>query len=140
MSNCVAMVCARRAPKALKLLRGIKAGMSVDQSLVAKYQQAIDELRAVVLNLQQYKARLLEVEKTLRELEKTPDQFVYKAMGGILMKVPKEEVSRDLASEKELLQVRIEEFSKREKLLRERVSSLEKQLRASLPSPSGTAE
>ncbi len=114
--------------------------MSIDQNLLVKYQQAVDELRAVVLNLQQYKARLLEVEKTLKELEKTPDQYVYKAMGGIFMKVPKEEVSRDLASEKELIQVRIEEFSRREKLLRERVSTLEKQLKASLSASSGTAQ
>lgn len=108
--------------------------------MLAKYQQAVEELRAVVLSLQQYKARLLEVEKTLKELEKTPEQHVYKAMGSILMKVPKEEVSRDLASEKELLQVRIEEFSKREKLLRERVSSLEKQLKASLSGAGATAQ
>ena len=114
--------------------------MSVDQSILLKYQQTVDELRAVVLNLQQYKARLLEIEKTLKELEKTPDQFVYKAMGGILMKSPKEEVAKDLSAEKELLQVRIEEFSKREKMLRERASSLEKQLKASLTAPGGTAQ
>ncbi|MGB9709082.1 MAG: prefoldin subunit [Infirmifilum sp.] len=114
--------------------------MSVDQSLLIKYQQTVDELRAVVLNLQQYRARLLEIEKTLKELEKTPDQFVYKAMGGILMKTPKDEILKDLSSEKELLQVRIEEFSKREKMLRERASSLEKQLKSTLTSPGGTAQ
>ncbi|MEZ0345944.1 MAG: prefoldin subunit [Infirmifilum sp.] len=114
--------------------------MSVDQGLLLKYQQTVDELRAVVLNLQQFRTRLLEVEKTLKELEKTPEQFVYKAMGGILMKVSKEEVAKDLSSEKELLQVRIEEFSKREKLLRERASSLEKQVRMAISGTGGTAQ
>uniref|UniRef100_A0A7C1T5H5 Prefoldin subunit beta n=1 Tax=Thermofilum pendens TaxID=2269 RepID=A0A7C1T5H5_THEPE len=103
--------------------------MAVEPSLVARYQQAVEELRAVVLSLQQYRARLLEIERVLKELEKLPDNYVYRSYGNILFRTPKEEVVKELTSEKELLQVRVEEFSKRERLLRERLSSLEKQLR-----------
>lgn len=103
--------------------------MAVDQSALAKYQQTLDELRGVSLTLQQYKARLLEIEKTLKTLEQSQSQFVYKAMGSLLIQTPKDEVVKELNSEKELLQLRIDEFSKREKLLRERLTSLEKQLR-----------
>ena len=108
---------------------GHLVGMSVDQGALAKYQQALEELRAVVVSLQQYRARLAEVERIIKELEKLQDDYVYKSYGSILFKAPKDEVLRELSSEKELLQVRVEEFSKREKLLRERLSSLEKQLR-----------
>lgn len=103
--------------------------MSVDQGVLAKYQQALEELRAVVVSLQQYRARLVEIERVVRELEKLQDDFVYKSYGNVLFRAPKEEVIRELSSEKELLQVRVEEFSKREKMLRERLSSIEKQLR-----------
>lgn len=104
--------------------------MAVDQGALAKYQQALEELRAVVVSLQQYRARLVEIEKVVKELEKISDNFVYKSYGNILFKTPKEEVVRELSSERELLQVRVEEFSKREKLLRERLSGLERQLRS----------
>jgi len=100
-----------------------------EPSLAARYQQAVEELRAVVLNLQQYRARLLEIERVLKELEKLQDNYVYKSYGNLFFKTPKEEVVKELTSEKELLQIRVEEFSRREKLLRERISSLEKQLR-----------
>jgi len=103
--------------------------MAADQGALAKYQQALEELRAVVVSLQQYRARLLEIERVVKELEKISDDFVYKSYGNILFKTSKEEVIRELSSEKELLQVRVEEFAKREKLLRERLSSIEKQLR-----------
>jgi len=103
--------------------------MSIESSLAMRYQQAVEELRAVVLSLQQYRARLLEIERVLRELEKLSEDYVYKSYGNILFKTSKEEVVKELTSEKELLQVRVEEFSKREKLLRERLSSLERQLR-----------
>ena len=103
--------------------------LSADQGTLARYQQTLEELRAVVLSLQQYRARLAEIERVVKELEKLQDEYVYKSYGSILFRTPKEEVLRELASEKELLQVRVEEFSKRERLLRERLSSLEKQLR-----------
>jgi prefoldin beta subunit len=103
--------------------------MAVEPGLAARYQQTVEELRAVVLSLQQYRARLLEIERVLKELERLQDNYVYKSFGNLLFKTPKEEVVKELASEKELLQVRVEEFSKREKLLRERLSSLERQLR-----------
>jgi len=103
--------------------------MAVEPNLAVRYQQAVEELRAVVLSLQQYRARLLEIERVLKELEKLQDNFVYKSYGNLLFKTPKEEVVKELTSEKELLQIRVEEFSKRERLLRERLSSLEKQLR-----------
>ncbi|MCC6004387.1 MAG: prefoldin subunit [Thermofilum sp.] len=104
--------------------------MSTDQSSLAKYQQTLEELRAVTLTLQQHKGRLLEIEKTLKSLEQTQSQYVYKAMGNLFIQTPKEEVIKELNSEKELLQLRIEEFSKREKLLRERLTSLGRQLRS----------
>ena len=103
--------------------------MAVEPGLAARYQQTVEELRAVVLSLQQYRARLLEIERVLKELERLQDNYVYKSFGNLLFKTPKEEVMKELTSEKELLQVRVEEFLKREKLLRERLSSLERQLR-----------
>jgi len=111
--------------------------MSVDQSLLAKYQRTLDELRGVSLTLQQYKARMLEIEKTLKSLEESQSPYVYKAMGNLLIQASKDEVVKELNSEKELLQLRIGEFSKREKLLRERLASIEKQLRS--PATTGGA-
>ncbi|ABL78058.1 prefoldin subunit [Thermofilum pendens] len=111
--------------------------MSVDQQTIAKYQQTLEELRAVTLSIQQYRGRLLEIERTLKALEQSQGGFVYRSMGNILIQTPREEVMKELNSEKELLQLRLEEFTKREKLLRERLASLEKQLRSALPTSSG---
>ncbi len=104
--------------------------MSVDVQVLKKYEKTIEELRGIALTAQQLRGRLLEIEKTLKELEKIGDEYVYKAMGNIFFKTSKKDVIEELLSEKETLEIRLKEFERKEKLLRERVKSLEKQIRS----------
>lgn len=103
-----------------------------EAELAKKYEQTIEELRFVSLSLQQYKARLVEIEKALKELEKSSDEYVYKALGRLLVKADKNTVIEELKSEKELVEIKVKEFERKEKLLQERLKSLERQLRAKL--------
>lgn len=104
--------------------------MSVDLQLLKKYEQTIEELRGIALTTQQLKSRLLEIEKTLKELEKSEEDYVFKAMGNILFRTTKEEVIKELNDEKEVIEIKLKEFERKEKLLRERAKSLERQLKS----------
>jgi len=102
--------------------------------LAKKYEQTLEELRFISLSLQQYKARLVEIEKALKELENIEDEYVYKFVGRLLVRVRREKVIEELKNEKELVEIKVKEYQRKEKLLQERLKSLERQLRARLAS------
>ncbi len=93
-----------------------------------RYERTLEELRAILLNIQQIKSRIIEIEKALKELDKTSDENVYRALGNILLRVSKANITRELNDEKEILNIKLNELERREKLLRDRLKSLERQL------------
>jgi len=107
--------------------------------LAKKYEQTLEELRYVSLSLQQFKARLLEVERTLQDLGKVDEDHVYKAIGRLFIKIKKEDVIDELQREKELLDIKVKEFERKEKLLQERLKSLERQLKAKFTAGAGSS-
>lgn len=104
--------------------------MSADLQLLKKYEQTVQELRGIALTAQQLKNRLSEIDKTLKELERIDEDYVFKAMGNILFKASKEEVVKELNDEKEVIEIKLKEYERREKLLRERAKGLERQLKS----------
>lgn len=93
---------------------------------LARYDQTQQNLQAVLAQKQQVELELSETEKALEELGKASDtEPVYKFAGNLLVKVKKEEVTKELGERKELANTRKMVLAKQETRLRETLKDLQ---------------
>jgi prefoldin beta subunit len=93
---------------------------------LARYDQAQQNLQAVLAQKQQVELELGETEKALEELGKASDsEAVYKFAGNLLVKVKKEDVTKDLNERKELANTRKLVLAKQETRFRESLKELQ---------------
>jgi len=91
------------------------------QALQAQYTRVTQERRAV-------ESEIGEIDRILGILGEVEDEYVYRAVGGILVKVEKEKVVNELKDRKELLQLRLQKLKKQEEALRKQMEELGKQI------------
>jgi prefoldin beta subunit len=111
------------------------------QDQVTRLQQMRTQLQMIMQQRQQVEIRLKEVEDALDELEKTDAKTpIYKSVGAILLKTKgKNEVIKDLKSNKETLNLRKTTLEKQEGRTKEKVSELESKVKNALNlSPANT--
>ena len=113
---------------------------------LARYDQAQQNLQAVIAQKQQVELELGETEKALEELTKASDtESVYKFAGNLLVKVKKEEVMKELNERKELANTRKMVLAKQETRFRESLNDLQTKIneavkpKAQQPTPPGDA-
>jgi prefoldin beta subunit len=93
---------------------------------LARYDQAQQNLQAVLVQKQQVELELNETEKALEELGKASDgEAVYKFAGNLLVKVKKDEVTKELNEKKELANTRKMVLTKQESRFRETLKDLD---------------
>lgn len=93
---------------------------------LARYDQAQQNLQAVLAQKQQVEMELSETEKALEELGKaTESEVVYKFAGNLLIKTKKEEVTKELSEKKELANTRKMVLTKQESRFRESLKDLQ---------------
>ena len=93
---------------------------------LARYDQAQQNLQAVLVQKQQVELELGETEKALEELGKATDsETIYKFAGNLLVKVKKDEVVKDLTEKKELGNTRKMVLAKQETRFRESLKELQ---------------
>ena len=93
---------------------------------LARYDQAQQNLQAVLAQKQQVEMELSETEKALEELGKAEDsEAVYKFAGNLLVRVKKDEVMKELAEKKELANTRKMVLAKQESRFRESLKDLQ---------------
>ena len=97
-------------------------------------ERKIQELQLIEQNLsnllmqkQNFQSRLLENENALREVQETKKQ-TYKILGSIMVAVEKDQLRKDLDSEKEILDLRIKSIEKQENKLKDRAQELQKEI------------
>jgi prefoldin beta subunit len=82
---------------------------------------------------QQVDAEQSEVEQTLTELQKTPDNAViYKGIGSLLVKAEKAKVTEEIVERKELLTTRTTVLARQEERLRSQVKEVQTKLQEDL--------
>ncbi len=107
------------------------------QERLLRLQQLQQTLQSVMGQKQQVDAESTEVEQTLAELQKTPDDSViYKAIGSLLVKAEKPKVTEDLVERKELLTTRTTVLQRQEERLRSQVKEVQTKLQEDL-NPAG---
>lgn len=114
---------------------------------LARYDQAQQNLQAVLAQKQQVELELSETEKALEELNKASDtEAVYKFAGNLLVKVEKDDVMKELNEKKELANTRKMVLAKQETRFRESLNDLQTKINDAVrpkaqqqPTPPGDA-
>lgn len=117
------------------------------QNDLKQFQRLQAELQAVSQQRLQFDLKLRETSHTLEELKSVPaDATIYRPIGGLLVKAKdREEVEKLLTEEKETLEVRVKSVERQENHLKERYSTMQRELSealqaAGLAAPSGPEE
>jgi prefoldin beta subunit len=112
---------------------------------LARYDQAQQNLQAVLAQKQQVELELGETAKALEELNKASDtEAVYKFAGNLLVKVKKEDVMKELNERKELANTRKMVLAKQETRFKESLNDLQTKINDAVkpkaqPPPPGDA-
>ena len=108
------------------------------QERLLRLQQLQQTLQSILAQKQQVDMEKTEVDQTLAELQKTPDDAViYKAIGSLLVKAEKPKVSEELAERKSLLDTRSTVMTRQEERIRSQVKEAQTKLQEDLSPVSG---
>jgi len=111
---------------------GVRLPPAVQERLL-RLQQLQQTLQNVLAQKQQVELELLEVDKALEELEKTPDDgVIYKSVGALLIKTEKSKITEELKEKKELANMRVSVLGKQEERLRSQIKELNERLQKDL--------
>lgn len=115
------------------------------QNEIRQYQRLQQDLSQIGQQRMQIDLKLRETTHTLEELKSLPeDAVIYRPIGGLLVKSKgKKEVEEMLTDDKETLEVRVKALERNENQLKERYTSMTKELSDALQaagvSPSGAS-
>jgi len=112
------------------------------QDQLARLQQMRIQLQMIIQQRQQVELRLKEVDEALGELDKTDEKTpIYKSVGAILIKTKgKEEIIKELKSNKEALELRKITLEKQEGRTKEKLNELQGKVENALSAPDSSSE
>jgi prefoldin beta subunit len=104
------------------------------QDQIGRLQQLQTQLQMITQQRQQVESRLKEIEEALEELNKAKEKTpIYKSVGSILIKTEgKEDVIKELKTNKESLDLRKNTLQKQEGRTREKLSELQSKVQNAL--------
>jgi len=101
---------------------------------INRLQQLRTQLQMIMQQRQQVELRLREIEEALEELDKTEEKTpIYKSIGALLIKTKgKSEITKDLKSNKESLELRKATLEKQEGRTKEKLNELQSKVQNAL--------
>ena len=94
------------------------------EQLIGQLQIYNQQLQNIIMQRQTFSLQSREIDKALEEIEKADDD-IYRSIGPVLIKVPKEKLKKDLAEEKEEVEVKLKAADKQESRLKEKVNEIQ---------------
>ena len=115
------------------------------QNQIAQFQQVQQQLQQILNQKFRMEAQLKEMDLTIDELKKTPeDSPVYKNAGALMIKVSdREGLLKEIEDDKETTEVRVKSLDRQEKMLREKYTLMQDQISKAIGSgarPSNESE
>jgi prefoldin beta subunit len=109
------------------------------QDQINRLQQMRMQLQMIMQQRQQVDLRLKEIEEALEELEKTDSKTsIYKSVGALLIKTKgKSEVTKELKSNKESLELRKNTLEQQEGRTKEKLTELQSKVQNSFSDSEG---
>ena len=93
---------------------------------LARLEQLQQNLQAVQMQKQQVEAELSETDRALEELKNTKEEEqIYKYAGNLLIKVTKEQITKELQEKKEISNTRTLVLGKQESRFKENLKELQ---------------
>jgi len=103
------------------------------QERLLRLQQLQQTLQSILAQKQQVEMEKSEVEQAVAELQKTADNAViYKAVGSLLVKAEKLNVTEELVERKELLETRSTVLTRQEERMRSQIKESQTKLQEDL--------
>jgi prefoldin beta subunit len=104
------------------------------QNQIAQFQQLTQQIQMVTTQKIQLEAQGKELDRTVQELEKAPeDSAVFKNVGTLLVQVKdRQSLVTELKDQKETVEVRVKTLERQDKHLRERHQTLQSQITQAL--------
>lgn len=99
-----------------------------NEEVMIQFQQTQQQLQTIMMQKEQYRMQLSEVEKALDDLKSTKSEEIFKVSGTILIKSDKKTVMSDLEEQKETFEVRMKTYDKQENMLRDKLMDVQKKL------------
>ena len=94
---------------------------------IQELQLLEQNLQNLILQKQNFQAGLLENENAKKELDELKGES-YKIIGAIMVAKDKDELKKDLDSEKEILELRIKNIEKQENRIKEKMEDIQKEV------------
>ena len=103
---------------------------------IARLQMLEQNIQAFASQRQNFQLQIGEIEHALKELEGTKDK-PFKIVGNLMIAADAQELMKDLASQKEIIDLRIKNLEKQESQLREKAESLQNEVVGALQQKGG---
>lgn len=106
------------------------------QHQLAQFQQAQQQAQAISMQKQTVDLQLKETENALEELKKTEDDAdVYKTAGTLLIKVKKDEMTKELEEKLETLQLREKTVKRQEDRIMKKLQEMQASIQEAMQGP-----
>ncbi|MFA6461549.1 MAG: prefoldin subunit beta [Candidatus Woesearchaeota archaeon] len=99
-------------------------------SKISQLQLLQQNLQNILAQKQQLQSQIVEYDSALTEL-KTTDK-AYKIVGKIMLSASKEDIIKDLEDKKEVVEIRLKNFSQQEEKLQESFQQVQQEVMAEL--------
>lgn len=103
----------------------------MENEKIQQIQFLEQNLHGIMMQKQAFQMEMGETISALKEIEKSDDD-VYKVIGQIMIKQPKEKIIEDLKNKEKLLKVRIESLEKQENSLNKQMGEMKEEILRSL--------
>jgi len=97
------------------------------QDKVSKLQLIEQNVSSLIAQKQNFEHQIMEIDNALEEISKD-NKEVYKIVGPIMIASETENLKKELVSKKDIVTLRIKNFEKQEKRLKEEASVLQKEI------------
>ena len=109
------------------------------QNQIAQFQQLQQQLQTVMSQKIRMDAMLKEMEMTIEELKKAPeDVTVYKSVGSLMIKVADAPgLLKEIEDDRETTEIRVKSLDRQEKMLKEKFQTVQEQLNRAIGAQQG---
>jgi prefoldin beta subunit len=102
------------------------------QKLINEFQTYKQQLQNLLLQKESLRAQNLEIDRALKELERTNQKTAYKIIGNVMVNKPVEQLKKELNDSKEAIEFKISSLTKTEQRMNEKLKDLQKALEKEL--------
>jgi prefoldin beta subunit len=99
------------------------------KQMVMQFQTYQQQLQSVLIQKESLKLQAMEIDKALEELNTTKNESAYKITGNIIVSKSVEELKKDVAENKEAVEIRIKSLEKTEEKINNKLKELQEKLR-----------